>query len=170
MRILTQKRPKIACFGPNMTVSRGGYQTHNFTFLVNMTPRLWKDMHFHKNMTFWLFQAPNYGLKNALKSRFKKANIEVCFCVSKTQSVAFEFYKFGFWSREILKLERYWRFWMSIFLVLAENHPKKHVFWVVSHDTRMPNRWAKVRFLLVWYPPGQGRSSALFCTPCTPWK
>ena len=47
-------------------------------------------MHFHKNMKFWLFQAPNYGLKNALKSRFEKADIEFCFCVSKTQSVAFQ--------------------------------------------------------------------------------
>ena len=48
-------------------------------------------MYFHKNMTFWLIQAPNYGLKNALKSRFKKADIEVCFYVCKTQSVSFEF-------------------------------------------------------------------------------
>ena len=47
-------------------------------------------------MTFWLFKAPNYRLKNVLRSRFKMANIGVCFCVSKTQSVAFDFYKFGF--------------------------------------------------------------------------
>ena len=121
-------------------------------------------------MTFWLFKAPNYRLKNVLRSRFKMANIGVCFCVSKTQSVAFDFYKFGFWSREILKLERYWRFWMSIFLVLAENHPKKHVFWVVSHDTRMPNRWAKVRFLLVWYPPSSLQLH-IYCTgACKGWS
>ena len=48
-------------------------------------------MHFHKNRKFCQFQAPNYGLKNSFKSRFKKADIEVCFGVSKTKSVDCEF-------------------------------------------------------------------------------
>ena len=48
-------------------------------------------MHFHKNRKFCLFQAPNYSFKTSFKSRFKKADIEVCFGVSKTKSVAFEF-------------------------------------------------------------------------------
>ena len=46
---------------------------------------------FSKIGKFCLFQAPNYGLRNSFKSRFKKVDIEVCFGVSKTKSVAFEF-------------------------------------------------------------------------------
>ena len=76
---LFQGARPIPRFCDIMKEPREGYQTHNFTFELNIAPQLWEDMQIQKNWHFFCIKRRIMAKLGSKVTSWKKLPDKICF-------------------------------------------------------------------------------------------